>query len=258
MRGIRMLAVAALVMWGVESTASAFHRRGIVISGGGEVKNFNSVNPYGTLELTTRFHINARSGSKGEPVEFDPFGVMAVAYPAAGRVSLRNVTVDTGTVVSALRGRVVCVADLGPSEEVDGDDPNDNTEADPQTHVWEIRFRIQRAILEGEQLELPDFPVYGSIFIQDGPSGDFLDENFEEMNLDSPDCANNPFFGLEPLIKGAIQVRARGALFRYRCFARLVRRHHHRHRFTFRGGLNFQGQRSTLASTLRALAREND
>jgi hypothetical protein len=177
------------------------------ITGGGVAQNFNSVSPFGTVELETTLGFNAQATEEGVVVPFDPFGVDALDYPAKGQIQMKNTLADDPSVtVSQLHGEVVCIANLGPAGLIDGDDPNDDDVADPLGDVWEIRFEIVRASADGEDIELPPFPIYGSIYVQDGGKNDFVDESFAAENLAEPDCVLNPFFGLEPLLNGNITV----------------------------------------------------
>jgi hypothetical protein len=175
------------------------------ITGGGVAQNFNSVSPFGTVELETTLSVSAHATDEADVVTFAPFGVDALDYPAQGQVQLKNTDAD-GNTVSQLHGEVVCIANLGPAGAIDGDDPGDDVEADPAGDVWEIRFEITRAEADGEDIELPDFPIYGSLFVQDGGKDDFVDETFDDATIIFPDCAINPFFGLEPLLNGNITV----------------------------------------------------
>ncbi len=173
------------------------------ITGGGATQNFNSVTPYGTVQLVTFGGFTARAKGPGTDVVFAPFGVIATVYPARGSVQAKFAAAGApGVTVGTAHGRVVCIANLGPSKLVDGDDPNDGVDADPDGDVWEIRFRITRA----KGVVLPTDPVHGSFFVQDGGRADFADESFAQVTVGDPACANNPFFGLEPHLDGNIRV----------------------------------------------------
>jgi hypothetical protein len=173
------------------------------VTGGGVTRNYNSVSPYGTLHLLTFSGFNGQATGPGVLVPFPPFGVMATIYPGRGQMEWKTVLEDDpSTTLADIHGRVVCIANLGPSGLIDGDDPNDAEVADPLGDVWEIRFQITR--ITGQVL--PPVPIYGSVFVQDGGQTDFADESFSTATILNPSCAVNPFFGLEPHLAGNITV----------------------------------------------------
>ena len=177
------------------------------ITGGGVAENLNAGPEF--PETLQHFSISAHATAEAEPAIFPaPFfpSVVAADYPAKGHVNLRNVLADNQSVtVSQTQGDVVCIANLGPSVDVDGD-------GNPELNVWEIRFQITKSQIanddgELEEVDLSQFPpLYGSIYVQDGGKEDFIDENFERDLLLNPDCVVNPFFGLEPVTHGNITV----------------------------------------------------
>jgi len=173
------------------------------VTGGGVTRNYNSVSPYGTAMLLNYSGFNGQATGAGTVVPFPPFAGTATVYPAKGNMQFKVVVeADPSTTVADLHGKVVCIANLGPSAAVDGDDPNDAEVADPAGDVWEIRFQITKA----KGVELPPFAIYGSVFVQDGGSADFADETFSAATITDPSCAVNPFFGLEPHLAGNITV----------------------------------------------------
>lgn len=203
------------------------------IKGSGTARNFNAENPYGTLQLVSKYEFNARSTSAGVEATYEPFGVTAIVYEARGEISIKNVLADDrSTVASRLKGRIIAIANLGPSEPIDGDDLNDSETVDPEADVWEIRFEIIRAEINGVPQQSPGFPVYGSIYVQDGADGDFLDESFAQEDLPDPSTLLNEFFGLEPVLRGRIEVDEDGNNGRGHKHRKHHHRHHSRGRFT--------------------------
>jgi len=166
------------------------------LTGGGIAENNNSG---GGDDLYTHFAFNAQATEEGEPREFVPFSVDALDYPAKGQVQLKNVLADDPSETdSQVHGEVVCIANLGPSIDVDGG-------GDPANNVWEIRFLITKLKADGEEIDLFELPpLYGSLFVQDNGKTDFEDESFS--NPLTPECLANPFFQLEPVINGNIVV----------------------------------------------------
>ncbi len=174
------------------------------ITGGGMTVN-NNTQGVCLPELLNNVGFVARATGAGVLEDFAPFGTdNATVYPAIGKVKFRTTLPNPrGNLPppANLRGKVVCIANLGPADTVDGVG-NCDAGADPDTDVWEIRFQITR--IQG--IPLPDGgPFYGSLFVQDGGQDDWADEAFGDPT--NADCLQNPFFGLERHIEGNIVVR---------------------------------------------------
>ncbi|MCH8005551.1 MAG: hypothetical protein IH888_04885 [Planctomycetes bacterium] len=106
---------------------------------------------------------------------------------ASGQVQFKAVDA-AGDLVSQLHGNVTCVAE---------------TTAVAGSQGWEIRFVVTHSA--------GPFPVpigdHGSIFVQDNPTGDMVDESFDDLGNSS--CGDNDDdVTWEPMLKGDIKVRS--------------------------------------------------
>lgn len=120
------------------------------------------------------------------------FGSQITTYPAQGEVQARSATADGNDTLIKVHGDVVCIADYGPSEDVDGG-------GNPAEDVWEIRFQITHS-------DPPGFEGgFASIMVQDNGREDFADENAAGSLFFNPNCGNVTQFELEP-IDGQITV----------------------------------------------------
>ncbi len=148
-------------------------------------------NPFGQLGdgSTTNSNVPVRGVVTENPGGNFP-DVFVTRYEATGHVQARSVPADLGSFLAT----VVCIANLGPSENLDGKG------GVPANDVWEIRIRVTKSST------LPA-GVYGSIFVQDNgkQSGDFADENFDAGGLEIVVCGEAPNFLLEE--QGNITVR---------------------------------------------------
>jgi hypothetical protein len=144
--------------------------------------------------------LTAEATDVGTVVAHAYFPVSITRYPARGEVEMKTVSAaDPSVVFSTVHGKVVCIANLGPSSGIDGG-------GNPDLDVWEVRFRIERATLNGVPQDLSGPPVYGSLLVQDGGKTDYADESFAQDLALVPDCGNVAFFELEPQLKGNIKV----------------------------------------------------
>ena len=183
-----------------------FARGGVqlpTITSGGITTNDNSVPVPNEVDLLTIGAFIAQATDEGTVVEHDFFkDVFITVYTARGQIQVRGVLGDhpSGVQLGGAHAEVVCIANLGPSEGVDGDGHPDNEGND----VWEMRITFPVVVDETIQAG------YGSFFFQDNGRGrgvDYADENFAGGLIFEPRCGFASQFGLEQVVQGAVTVR---------------------------------------------------
>ena len=158
------------------------------VTGGGRTQNNNSG---GEDQYAFGGFVGQATGA-GTTSTQPVFGSEITTYPAEGQVQARSATVAGHETIVKVHGEVVCIADYGPSGDVDGG----GNEAED---VWEIRFRITKSDPPGAE------GGYASIMVQDNGREDFADENASQSLFLNPNCGQVTQFELEP-IDGQITV----------------------------------------------------
>jgi hypothetical protein len=158
------------------------------ITGGGRTENNNS----GGEDQYAYGGFVARAVEGGTTSSQPVFGSDVTTYPAQGQVQARSATVAGNETVIKVHGTVVCIADYGPSSEVDGG-------GNPDEDVWEVRFEITKSDPPGLE------GGYASIMVQDNGRDDYADENAASSFFANPNCGNVTQFQLEP-VDGQITV----------------------------------------------------
>ncbi len=160
------------------------------ITGGGVGQNFNSGF---CTDCVTHGGFSAKATGAGVGGVLPVFGTAVTVYPARGQFQAKSVP---AVPLGSLHAKVVCIANLGPSNGVDGG-------GNAANDVWEMRIQVTKS-----SSALP-VGAHGSIFVQDNgkKNTDFADENFDPSALGSSLCGLTTSFQLEPVLQGSITVR---------------------------------------------------
>ncbi len=189
MRKLALLTVAATAALGLARTAIAAPPS-VVINGGGIVENTDTGLPGAPGDLTSIGGFVAIAKGESEVGVNDGM----VWTNVKGQIQAKLFAASDPTQqLSALHGKVVCIALLAGGDAESGD--------------YEVRFVVTRSS--------GDFPVpvgkHGSLFVNDSglPSAggtNMADENFDPNEFDNPNCDEVPGSAHEPLVAGNFTV----------------------------------------------------
>jgi hypothetical protein len=186
-----VVALAVAMMIAAPASAGPGKARLPKVTGGGVTQNNNSGQP---VALLTLGGFQAQATGEGVDDTHDVFGTPLRLFPASGQIQAKSaLAIDPSVELGSIHGDVVCMANYGPAQYVDGG-------GDPAANVWEIRFKVT------ESSDPAFVGLFGSILVQDNKKVDYQDESFAAQLVFTPTCGLVTYFQLEPMVAGNVTV----------------------------------------------------